>query len=668
MTSQPRLPGLDPPRQLRPDTGRQEPALWIRRLCIVRELREGAEQVIRTVELRRGLNILWAPPKEPSDGNALFRSGVAGHTAGKTTFCRLVRYALGERGFATDTTRKRVRDKFPSGWVVAEVVVGGELWTVARPFGIGPHPFCVRGGAIENAFEGGDRLDYQAFVDALETTAVAGLPARRFPTTDEPIRWDHLLPWLTRDQECRFADVLEWRHSASGSDAPSLSTDERQFLMRSVLGLISDEEREEQQKNARLVVERKEATQREPLLSHQASVDHGRVQSLLGAELAPPSSGLFGSQARTELDRRRSDVNNRIAALDASDQRAGLRTALEHAVQTETNARRDLQEADARLAAERMALEQLVGRAKGEQQVALLGSLPPARDYCNVPMTLARERACPLAISRPIDLAERRSERSAAEELGHLQEVVRALEARIEEKRGMLTAAEASTKAARRAFLEAATSFDEQRARLLEERAELGQAERLVRDTENAWKRSTEQSDAVKRLTSEIEESYKRQEEWRRERREALGRFSATFDYVARALLGDEVEGRVDTSGRGLSLIVEHHGERDSAALASVKLLAFDLASVTDSVEGRGYFPRFLIHDGPREADMAPDIYERLFLYAGRLEECFGAEPSFQYIVTTTAPPPKSLQTSPWLMQPLLDASIAEGRLLGVDL
>ncbi len=65
---------------------------------------------------------------------------------------------------------------------------------------------------------------------------------------------------------------------------------------------------------------------------------------------------------------------------------------------------------------------------------------------------------------------------------------------------------------------------------------------------------------------------------------------------------------------------------------------------------------------------MDPGIYERLFIYGRQLEECFSGDPSFQYIVTTTAPPPEALRTTPWLLQPVLDASKAEGRLLGVDL
>lgn len=45
-----------------------------------------------------------------------------------------------------------------------------------------------------------------------------------------------------------------------------------------------------------------------------------------------------------------------------------------------------------------------------------------------------------------------------------------------------------------------------------------------------------------------------------------------------------------------------------------------------------------------------------------------GTVPGFQYIVTTTEPPPKAFQKAPWLIDPILDASTAKGRLLGVDL
>ena len=140
-----RLPGLDPPQHVRPASDRTEPLVWVQRLRVLRVLQPGIEHEIRDIELGRGLNIIWAPSERSSSGNALFRSGVAGHTAGKTTFCRLVRHALGESGFAAEATRRRIREKLPSSWLLAEVMVVGRLWTVARPFGLGHHPFCSAG-------------------------------------------------------------------------------------------------------------------------------------------------------------------------------------------------------------------------------------------------------------------------------------------------------------------------------------------------------------------------------------------------------------------------------------------------------------------------------------------------------------------------------------------
>ena len=202
---------------------------------------------------------------------------------------------------------------------------------------------------------------------------------------------------------------------------------------------------------------------------------------------------------------------------------------------------------------------------------------------------------------------------------------------------------------------------------MLEEKARLDHTAKLVSEAQDAWTRSEEQALAIKQFESDIEASYSRQQEFRQAGREALGRFSATFDYVVRALLGDQVTAKVEASGRGLALAIEDHGERDSAALATLKLWAFDLAAMTESVEGKGFFPRFLLHDGPREGDMAPDIYERLFLYAQQLEACFSGEPSFQYIVTTTTEPPDRFTADPWLRLKLAGTP-AEERLLRMDL
>lgn len=189
------------------------------------------------------------------------------------------------------------------------------------------------------------------------------------------------------------------------------------------------------------------------------------------------------------------------------------------------------------------------------------------------------------------------------------------------------------------------------------------------RGNSSAARDAAVKAESITQLARDIDESYALQDKIREGQQAAISRFSARFDYVVRAIIGDNVTGRVDTSGRSLALTVDEHGERDSAAIATVRLLAFDLAAVVTSVEGDGAFPRFLIHDGPREADMAPDVYERLFLFAHELEKCFIGEPSFQYILTTTTNPPDAFiqRDTPWLRLQLAGLP-AEERLLRCNL
>jgi hypothetical protein len=81
---------------------------------------------------------------------------------------------------------------------------------------------------------------------------------------------------------------------------------------------------------------------------------------------------------------------------------------------------------------------------------------------------------------------------------------------------------------------------------------------------------------------------------------------------------------------------------------------------------GDGHHPRFLVHDSPRESDLDPSIYRSLFAVVSDLEN--GEESAFQHIVTTTEPPPGSLNRAPWRLDPVLDARLAETRFLGIDL
>ena len=136
---------------------------------------------------------------------------------------------------------------------------------------------------------------------------------------------------------------------------------------------------------------------------------------------------------------------------------------------------------------------------------------------------------------------------------------------------------------------------------------------------------------------------------------------SRNFDGIIRTVVGMNASGRVTFDGNGLRSSVVLGGERSTAAIDSLKVIAFDLAVMWMSIEGLTHLPAFLIHDSPREADLGLGVYHQLFQFVRDLEDA-GDGPSFQYIVTTTTSPPNPLRMDPWLVETLGGA--AEDRLL----
>ena len=127
----------------------------------------------------------------------------------------------------------------------------------------------------------------------------------------------------------------------------------------------------------------------------------------------------------------------------------------------------------------------------------------------------------------------------------------------------------------------------------------------------------------------------------------------------------------IDPQAKTINLVVDYHGRLDSEAVNVSKIMGFDIAALIMGIEEVNGHPGFLLHDSPRESDMSKDIYQKFFLFVKEeMEDKYpeGMQPTFQYIVTTTEPPPKVLQQAPWLIEPILDASIPEGRLLKTDL
>src|SRR5688572_11278289 len=98
-----------PTRTLRlPFSQRSHPGIYVSYFYVLRSLERPGEHIQRKVNLRRGLNVLWADPNPPEKKARGGKSKVAGHTAGKSTFCRLIRYVLGEAAFGSESQEQKI--------------------------------------------------------------------------------------------------------------------------------------------------------------------------------------------------------------------------------------------------------------------------------------------------------------------------------------------------------------------------------------------------------------------------------------------------------------------------------------------------------------------------------------------------------------------------------
>ncbi|MDB5784166.1 hypothetical protein [Caballeronia mineralivorans] len=139
---------------------------------------------------------------------------------------------------------------------------------------------------------------------------------------------------------------------------------------------------------------------------------------------------------------------------------------------------------------------------------------------------------------------------------------------------------------------------------------------------------------------------------------------------VAARLLGESGQGRFipDSDDRLFELALG--GE----AYQVLEVLLGDITCLIDSATaGASHYPGFLVHDCPREADMSERLY-REFLSTvadAAIELSFGqGTVPFQYVVTTTSPPPEALKTDAYLalvLQPGSDEGLLFRRRLGPE-
>ena len=641
-------------------TGGSEPRFWVRRLVVWSE--PGVE--LREVRLRPGLNILWAP--DPAErGDALDDDpGVVGHGSGKTLFSRLLRYCLGEDRFAPDDQRDRIAHAFPEGLVGAEVAVDGITWAVVRPIGMGRRHWAVRDAHLDQVVNGnGEAGGMDPLLDAIAATFLLNELVAVGPRDRPRDVWRLALAWLSRDQECRFDKLLDWRSADSNSGSPARNLSVQQLLdtVRALIRAIVPDESAIRMEIAKLEAKRGEVRDQAELRASETASLRSRLIDEL--QIAPREL-LPGRMAVEPL---RSAAKTRLLQLGKAGTGLAADVADLGVLRSESDAARQrvegLQKDLSVVRAQIPEIEVLISRIEGEIPGASArthGAEHLICPLCEVPVDRVLAEGCKLSRKLP-DLKEmkRRQEQLLHD---HAREQSRLQEHREEERRiaRELNPARERADALHQRLRAVEHARDEQSEawfaarRLLDD---VDRLERLLVEEESMPSRA----DA---LEDEIQTGRDRVAALRDTRAGVFDRLSGNFHTVIRAVLGSNASGRIAFDGNGLRSSVELGGERSTAAIDSLKVIAFDLAVMCKSIEGDTHLPAFLIHDSPREADLGLGVYHRLFRFARDLEG--GDQPTFQYIVTTTTSPPDELRLDPWLVE-TLGGSAAE-RLLKRDL
>lgn len=632
---------LLPPPDLKPGTGLAEPRLWVRRLRLWHDFTDDDPEHGRNIRFLRGLNIVSSPAGPTADQVS------TGHAAGKTLLCRQIRYCLGEDTFADPEDTAAIRTRFPNGGVGAEVRLCGETWVVRRAFASRADDRSLRAESLDALANDTLRGTFGAFRQVVE--AVAFTDAHRAllkELSDIEVPWQYVLAWLTRDQECRLDGLTHWRHPESSSQSPvrKAARETRLNVLRMAVGLYSD-----QSNIARKQVA--EASQTATTAESEARQADERFKVLrrdLAAALQCDENSIWppphpGGALHDEEAAREAHIRSLEVAVDQrlrSTTAVGTTAAQKADEQALEAGRAELAEVEQRITdlgdEVKQGKEQLglVSTDNAKAWAALRQAKHPTCPYDDTPLDVEKAKfVCPIPKLPDPDAARKLAHESDA----HQKKV----------------ADEVASKTDNLAKLKGERARFNTRIINLERAVESHQLAitRATQESQAAWaaKGTLRNFVAAVKALEEARDAEKKAKDAEKviaeKKNEHLSTYSTSeitkwFDALVKQIVAAEAKGDVTLDGNGLHATIQWRGRRRSVALNSLRLVLFDLAALLCAVEGTSSAPAFLLHDSPREGDLDPWTYARLFetaLALGPEEETA----AFQYIVTTTTEPPE---------------------------
>lgn len=652
-----------------------EPLFWIKEMRVLSKMDAFADNLIRTVKFRTGLNVVWSPP---TDNEPTADQRLSGHASGKTTLCRMIRYVLGEQKIGTENFRSAITHKYPEGVVAAEVRLDGETWSVARPFTAWTSSKgWARRGVELDAFlaDPSEAAPYEEFKTALESAAKKIVPFDKLPDGSPLTLW-HYFPWFTRDQEAQFLKLYAWRENTSSeADSPMLKQDQKAFVMRSIYDPAAADELDLITRYEQLGVEIEQAQKDEIKLSGACESDREWLSRLDETKGLDVNNELMCCARIEELKAARKQAE--IVPIEDSAKRTMLEVRLQQAFNELENSKIALQQCiDYRIVQhnklndlEKAANATLTPPPPSEDRVMAAARLRPDKRFCWVLLDIARQKGCKLADE------EIRDENTKKEAKAALH---KAVQDSIPDQKKLVEEMDDKVKKYRRGLKNQQTNYDT----ILRERDRfVSEIERRIRDEVQAYSNAIafiERYRVDAKKLADVRKLIENNKHLRkgisaeltslRNSRTSSADVSIYFHHVIQYILGSKVMGKVVADKSSVTLECSFNDNKyNSAALDASYNVMFDLTVLVMAIQGKSTHPKFLLHDGPRVADISPAIYHRYFEFAEDLERRAKGRPNFQYIITTTEPPPERFKVEPYLRLKL-DASRPEDRFLKCNL
>jgi hypothetical protein len=652
-----------------------DPAVWIERFVIFETVEPLS--LIREIPFRRGVNIVWAVEQEEAN-DAIGPTEVAGHSAGKTTLCRLLRYCLGEERFGTDDGQKLIRLNLSGSYVGAHIWVEEKRWAVARPIGAGNRHYAAVDLTVEELLESRTHAnDFGNFVAAIEDAFLKPLKIRHNPRTGLLIHWKQILAWCARDQESHYEDVWSWRSPRSASESIGFEKPkiDAVFVMRVLLGLVAGDEADalkalkEKEKQRDKASEDVAEARKEPeywdryltgLLSSglnvtpSAPLDNDNLfqNSSLSSELANFTRTIESQVKDADIKLEKLDRDIRDAGTERRELLRELNECLALLGQHESSAK-ELEEG--RREAQQAETENLTDHWVCPYSQELVTNVQCWNIYEN------RRSGRSMAFSTAAtDLRDAEQLAKRRQDIADLRTETKTLTGRAEQLRLKLVADRGN------------------RDKLREERdGKLRQVDTLARALGDlrGWRailkgeklhpRLADLGGTLAEREKDVRSAQERVLQLLKSHKAGRQQLTELFDDVVKAVLSNKYGGAVALSEEDLRFDIMRGPPLGGEAINILSVLLADVTALIASINGIGFLPRLLIHDSPRESDLARHIYWNFLGLVFNLEaKSKAGNAPFQYIVTTTTPPPPTMREKP-PVQEKLNAADPKGSLFG---